>query len=154
MFVVIKKKVGTGCRETIQIWTKANFYPRQDVLEYCSLRCEDFEAGFWSKFKSIWIHFPITPNSKSRSWDASYLKTIWFWEQKKNKFYTIFCFIIISHIQLKFIGKENPIWAGEDLIKKFCFQIELVWRQDIRTAQNINNKGWDSLMTETCQNPI
>ena len=53
---------------------------------------------------------------------------------KKIKFYTIFCFIIISHIQLKFIGKENPIWAREDLIKKFCFQIELVLRQDIRTV--------------------
>ena len=59
---------------------------------------------------------------------------------KKN--YIIFCFIIISHIQLKFIGKENPIWAREDLIKKFCFQIELVLRQDIRTVQNINNKGF------------
>ena len=46
------------------------------------------------------------------------------------------------YIQLEFIGKENPIWAGEDLIKKFCLPIELVWRQDIRTAQNINNKGF------------
>ena len=61
----------------------------------------------------------------------------WLFEERRSKqFYQYF-----SSIQLKFIGKENPIWAGEDLIKKFCSQIELVWRQDIRTAQSINNGG-------------
>ena len=38
--------------------------------------------------------------------------------------------------------KRKSYLSWEDLIKKFCLPIELVWRQDIRTAQNINNKGF------------
>ena len=144
MFVVIKKKVGTGCRETIQIWTKTNFYPRQDVLEYCSLRCEDFEAGFWSKFKSIWIHFPITPNSKSRSWDASYLKTIWFWEQKKLHnflFYNYFSYSIKVYWKRKSYLSQGgfdqkvllPNWVSFETRHQNCA---------LHSVQNINNKGF------------
>ena len=111
------------------------------------------EVDFRSTIQNpIWIHFSIIQNSTSQYWDNRHLRKNNFNNYLKNR---DFLFDQYSwYIQLKFIGKENPIWAREDLIKKFCFQIELVWRQDIRTAQNINNKGWDSLMTETCQKPF